>query len=208
LALKFPPRDGRDRDKQMGVNEDEFIAALLRECLVEPELDEQDWAVLEDTLTYAQYNELGTTAWFINQEAVNVPFLPPALLNPGTPGAGSSRTSGGDFRAPVQRLDPDPTTRYRHDRRTGRVVEAVTTVESEWDDEQRGLMLALAEYEALTHGRAAGTCRRRPTRPTRAPTGRSRHRCHKCTAIAQAAVPYRENPQPQALMYPIDFVKG
>lgn len=88
LALKFPPRDGRDRDKQMGVNEDEFVAALLRECLVEPELDEQDWATLEDTLTYAQYNELGTTAWLINQEQVSVPFLPPALLNHRSSGSG------------------------------------------------------------------------------------------------------------------------
>jgi hypothetical protein len=88
LALKFPPRDGVERDKQMGANEEELIAALLRECLVDPELDEQDWATLEDTLTYAQYNEIGSAVWFLNQEQVSVPFLPPALLNHRNSGSG------------------------------------------------------------------------------------------------------------------------
>lgn len=78
MVVKFPPRDGVLRDQRMGVNEDEFVAALIREGLVEPELDEDDWVSLDETLSHSQYVELGNAAWELNQETVSVPFLPPA----------------------------------------------------------------------------------------------------------------------------------
>lgn len=78
MVVKFPPRDGVLRDQRMGVNEDEFIAALIREGLVDPELDEDDWTTLDETLSHSQYVELGNAAWELNQETVSVPFLPPA----------------------------------------------------------------------------------------------------------------------------------
>jgi hypothetical protein len=103
---------------------------------------------------------------------------------------------------------PTKTTRYRRDRR-GRVLEAVTTVEPEWNDEQRGLMLALARYQSLLHGPCGGYL---PETTDRANEGAYKatapSRCHKCTAIGEAAGPYRESPHPQALMYPIEFTKG
>lgn len=37
---------------------------------------------------------------------------------------------------------------YEYDNNTGRLVRSVEWVESAWDEEQRGWMLALAEYEA------------------------------------------------------------
>lgn len=43
--------------------------------------------------------------------------------------------------------EPSTETVYERDTR-GRVVRAVTTVETEWDDEQSGWMLALADHEA------------------------------------------------------------
>lgn len=88
LVVKYPPRDGLLRDRAMGVNEDEFIAALLRACVVDPVLDEEDWAVLEETLTNSQYLELGNAAWELNQEKVSVPFLPAASPSQGTSGSG------------------------------------------------------------------------------------------------------------------------
>jgi hypothetical protein len=78
LIAKYPPREGVAGDKRMGVNEDEFSAALIREGLVEPELDEDDWAALEESLSFAQWVDLGAAAWALNQSTVNVPFLPPA----------------------------------------------------------------------------------------------------------------------------------
>lgn len=103
---------------------------------------------------------------------------------------------------------PTETTRYRRDRR-GRVLEAVTTAESEWDDEQRGLVLALGRYETQIHG-ACGGYLPETTDPANegAFQATAPHRCHKCTAIGAASGAYRESPQPQALLYPVEFTKG
>lgn len=67
-------------------------------------------------------------------------------------------------------------------------------------------MLAYAEYQGLVHA-ACGGYLPETTDPANegAYRGQAPRRCHKCTAIAQAAAPYRENPHPQALMYPIEF---
>lgn len=66
-------------------------------------------------------------------------------------------------------------------------------------------MLALAEYRALVHDRCGGYL---PETTSAANEGRYRasapHRCHRCTAIAEAAGPYSESPHPQALLYPIE----
>lgn len=77
LVVKYPPRDGVLRDQRIGLNEDEFTAAVIREGLVEPELDEEDWTTLEETLSFSQWSELGAAAWQLNQETVSVPLLPP-----------------------------------------------------------------------------------------------------------------------------------
>lgn len=82
LVAKFPPRDGNARDKMMGVNEDELAAAIIREGIVDPELDDEDWAALEDALTESQYLELGNAAWELNKAPVSVPFLPTVSPTP------------------------------------------------------------------------------------------------------------------------------
>lgn len=70
-------------------------------------------------------------------------------------------------------------------------------------------MLALARYEAQIHG-ACGGYLPETTDPANEGAYRTAapHRCHKCTAIGAASGPYRESPQPQALLYQVEFTKG
>lgn len=85
----------------------------------------------------------------------------------------------------------------------------MTTVESEWNDEQRALVLALGQYETQLHAGCGGYL---PDTTDPANEGRYRagvpNRCHKCTAIIQASAAYHDSPQPQALLYPVEHTKG
>jgi hypothetical protein len=82
-----------ERDLRVGVNMDTIFDDLIRTCLVEPELDEEDWRLLlgdseeererieaagepieDGTLTDRQWNELADAAWTLNRGEVSVPF--------------------------------------------------------------------------------------------------------------------------------------
>jgi hypothetical protein len=87
-----------------------------------------------------------------------------------------------------KRLDgwePRETTVHEYDDDTGRLIRSTTTREPEWDDQQRGWMLALAHYRASHCPDCHGELRHTLTvedwdvdPPIR---------CHRCTAIAEAA---------------------
>jgi hypothetical protein len=89
---------------------------------------------------------------------------------------------------------------YEYDQ-GGRLARSVTSRESEWDDEQRAWMRALAQYEAgLCH--RCGTELAESTDPLHDPDNpHGTHvyrpskamRCHACTALMQAAEAF-ENP--------------
>lgn len=89
LVAAHPPRrvDGPDGepevhedDKYVGVNADTFFDAMIRACLVDPELDEQEWAHLAEVLSDKQYEALSTAAWGVNRSDVDVPFSRVASL--------------------------------------------------------------------------------------------------------------------------------
>lgn len=66
------------RDKQAGFNTDTFYTALMRACLVDPELDEVDWKGLDEAMTDRQFDELANLALVLNRGEVGVPFSPTA----------------------------------------------------------------------------------------------------------------------------------
>lgn len=80
LIAEHPPRKGEDgsvdeRDKYIGVDTSTFYEAMIRACVVEPELDDDDWRILlEDSLTDRQFDELATAAWALNRHEVDIPF--------------------------------------------------------------------------------------------------------------------------------------
>ena len=84
--------------------------------------------------------------------------------------------------------------------RAGRLVEAVTTEEVEWDDDQQGWMIALANLEA---DKCPG-CGDRLTETTKPDTEYIPNpplRCHKCTALEIGIEKHRSSPHPHALLH-------
>lgn len=78
IAAHGPRRgdDGEvlDADRHLGVNAETFFDALIRACLVDPELDDAEWLQLVEALTDAQYDELSGAAWLLNRSEVDIPF--------------------------------------------------------------------------------------------------------------------------------------
>ncbi len=79
LKAQHPPRktdDGevRTEDVFLDADLDGLGEPLLRACLVDPVLDDADWADLLDKLTDRQYSDLVGTAIYVNRGGVDIPF--------------------------------------------------------------------------------------------------------------------------------------
>lgn len=101
----------------------------------------------------------------------------------------------------VKRLDGwEPTETHTHTYEGDRVVSTIVSREVEWDEAERGLMLALTLYEAqlcpaghwLPDASAAVNEERYSGVSTR---------CHACTAAAQEVTRLKDNPHPTALLF-------
>jgi len=98
--------------------------------------------------------------------------------------------------------EPETVTTYSYDT-SGRLVESRTETEPEWDDEQRGLMLALRVWEADSLCSVCGGPKSECQSMGDAsfwdvppPT-----RCHRITAVELQAEKYREAKVPRALVF-------
>jgi hypothetical protein len=74
-----PPRlvedgDVDKRDQTFDFNAEIGFESLLRMSLVDPELDEDEWNHLLETLTERQFDDLAGTAWILNRGEIDVPF--------------------------------------------------------------------------------------------------------------------------------------
>jgi hypothetical protein len=78
LCAEHPPRKAEDGSvvdtDRIGVNADTFYDAIIRACLVDPELTDDDWEQLAGALTDRQYDELADAAWGLNRREVDIPF--------------------------------------------------------------------------------------------------------------------------------------
>lgn len=99
--------------------------------------------------------------------------------------------------------EPHQVTVHEYDS-SGRLARSTTTVEAEWDDEQRELVFALQAYEAdLCPG-----CQQ-PLEQTTRSDNEGQYvagpaiRCHRCTAADQAFKTYENSPAAQALFIPL-----
>lgn len=84
FLAKHPPRDGDATDQSLGFNRDTYFADLTRRCLIDPDLDDEQWQKLQDALTARQWNQLTGAANALNIDDVDVPFSAAAsqLLQP------------------------------------------------------------------------------------------------------------------------------
>lgn len=75
LVDKHPPRKDNDRDRGSLFNIDTFYPALIRACVIEPAVTDEQWAVLfAQVLSEHYFNKLGLTALAVNSQGVDVPF--------------------------------------------------------------------------------------------------------------------------------------
>lgn len=80
LIAAHPPRRNEDgdsilpADSFMGLDTSTFWDALIRACIVDPELDNATWTELENVLTDRQYEVLSDAAWGLNRGDVDIPF--------------------------------------------------------------------------------------------------------------------------------------
>lgn len=97
----------------------------------------------------------------------------------------------------VKRLngwEPRSETVYEYDD-SGKLLRSVTTVEPEWDEDERAWAIALLELDADTCPGCGGMLT-----DTTAPDAEGKYvasaptRCHKCTAISVAQSSYHDNP--------------
>lgn len=84
LVLAHPERrdeagDPFPVDRDNGFNVETFYPALIRACVVDPELTETQWStLLDETLSDRQFDELAYAAVGVNRGPVSVPFSPAA----------------------------------------------------------------------------------------------------------------------------------
>jgi hypothetical protein len=93
LIAEYPPRRGDDgevvaEDRYIMANYDTLLPALIRACLIDPELSDEDWTALDAKLSDRQFGDLSDAAWFVNRGEVDVPFSRAASL--------AKRNSGGE----------------------------------------------------------------------------------------------------------------
>lgn len=74
LVAAHPPREDNQADQVTGMNVDEFAEDLIRQCVVDPALDDEDWARLEEVLSDGQWQALTNAAFAVNTRDVDVPF--------------------------------------------------------------------------------------------------------------------------------------
>lgn len=74
LRKEHPPREGNAFDTAAETNLETLTEALVRACVVEPVLDADDWAALDENLSDAQWQLLANAAWAVCARDVAVPF--------------------------------------------------------------------------------------------------------------------------------------
>lgn len=87
--------------------------------------------------------------------------------------------------------EPKEVTEHTYDE-SGRLVRSVTTRESEWDDEERGTVLALGDYEHSLCGGCGGYLPE-TTQPGAAYEATLPHKCFRCAAVHSKQKEYEKN---------------
>jgi hypothetical protein len=72
--IRIEDGEADKRDAVFGFNTETGFEPLTRMCVVDPELDDETWTQLLDTLTENQFEDLAACAWFLNRGDVDIPF--------------------------------------------------------------------------------------------------------------------------------------
>lgn len=96
LTAQHAPRDGNAEDRIFGYDVDATAEAAARAGLVDPELDDDDWAALDDALSQGQWMAIRTAVLAVNAGKADVPFSRAAsrILQASSPTSEPPETSG------------------------------------------------------------------------------------------------------------------
>jgi uncharacterized Ntn-hydrolase superfamily protein len=70
---EHPPQKGDEGDEAMGVDFNALMAVVTPLCIVEPEMDDEDWAALDSVLSSADYDRIMGAVWEVNRTGVDLP---------------------------------------------------------------------------------------------------------------------------------------
>jgi hypothetical protein len=71
--IRIEDGEPNKQDAVFGFNTETGFDPLTRMCVVDPELDDETWTQLLESLTENQLEELSAAAWFLNRGDVDVP---------------------------------------------------------------------------------------------------------------------------------------
>ena len=73
-----PARDGEPFDDSLGVNFDMLVTEFTPTCMVEPELDAEDWKGIFDKAAPGDLRDLGALVFRVHEARMDVPLVPTA----------------------------------------------------------------------------------------------------------------------------------
>lgn len=68
-----PDDDADDGDRALGVKLDPFMAEVMPLCIVDPQMDADDWARLNEVLSAGDFDRLFSAVWDVNRSGVDIP---------------------------------------------------------------------------------------------------------------------------------------
>lgn len=74
FANAHPPKDDDESDKVAGLDWDVLVSEYMPTCVVEPELDAEDWGNLFSNCSPADLRDMAGTVYAIHQRSTDVPF--------------------------------------------------------------------------------------------------------------------------------------
>lgn len=73
-TVAHPPRQGNRVDQAQNVNTDTFWPVVIREAIVDPQLDDEDWQNFQDAVAGGEWEKLMDAVFDLNRKAVDIPF--------------------------------------------------------------------------------------------------------------------------------------
>ena len=80
LTKRHPPREGNDGDQALGTDLSALMEEAIPACVVEPEMDAEDWEMFNAKVSSGDFDKVFTAVWDVNRSGVDLPKSRLSLL--------------------------------------------------------------------------------------------------------------------------------